>query len=180
MELHYTNETRRANGKADRISRGSTLAIFKKGVDSMTLAKLLTGGSTTTASVIWPIILGVFIAVLITYINKKTIGKLVDKLLCLPADNEENAVTLDEIGYGNKGALRYALRPTSTLSSIIKHTDDGRYYIPEDQQYRAEVVYTQSRLSPITLIVSAILLIVAGSTLLNVLPSIIETVKGIF
>ena len=92
----------------------------------MTLAKLLTGGNTTSASIIWSIILGVFIAVVITYINKKTIGKLVNKLLARPADSEENAVSLSDIGFESKGALRYALRPTSTLSSIIKRTDDGR------------------------------------------------------
>lgn len=146
----------------------------------MTLAKLLTGGNMTSASIIWSIIIGVFIAVVITYINKKTIGKLVDKLLSLPADSEENAVSLDDAGFGGKGSLRYALRPTSTLSNIIKHTEDNRYYIPEDRQYRAESVYTQSRLSVMTLIFSAIFLIIAGSALLNVLPTIIETVKGIF
>ncbi len=146
----------------------------------MTLAKLLTGGNITTASIIWSIIVGVFIAVVISFINKKTVGKLVDKLLALPADNEKNAVTLDEIGFGKKGALRYALRPSSTLSSIIKRTEDGRLYIPEDQQYRAEKVYTQNRLSILTLILSAIILVVAGSVLLNVLPSFIETVKGAF
>ena len=146
----------------------------------MTLAKLLTGGSTTSASIVWPIILGVFIAVVIAYVNKKTVGKLVDKLLSLPADNEENAVTLDGAGFGSKGSLRYALRPTSTLSNIIKHTEDGRYYIPEDQQYRAETLFTQSRLSVMTLIFSAIVLVIAGSVLLNVLPSIIEIFNGIF
>lgn len=146
----------------------------------MTLAKLLTGGNITTASIIWSIIIGVFIAVVISFINKKTIGKLVDKLLSLPADSEQNAVTLEEIGFGKKGSLRYALRPSSTLSSIIKKTEDGRLYIQEDQQYRAEKVYTQNRLSIFTLIFSAIILIVAGSVLLNFLPSIIETVKSAF
>jgi hypothetical protein len=146
----------------------------------MTLAKLLTGGNVTSASIIWSIIIGVFIAVVISYINKKTVGVLVNKLLALPADSEENAVTLDEIGFGNKGSLRYALRPSSTLSSIIKHTEDNRYYIPEDKQYRAEIIYTQNRLSVMTLILSAIFLIIAGSALLNVLPSIIETVKSLF
>ena len=146
----------------------------------MTLAKLLTAGNITTASIIWSIIIGVFIAVVISFINKKTIGKLVDKLLSLPADSEQNAVTLEEIGFGKKGSLRYALRPSSTLSSIIKKTEDGRLYIQEDQQYRAEKVYTQNRLSIFTLIFSAIILIVAGSVLLNFLPSIIETVKSAF
>ena len=146
----------------------------------MTLAKLLTGGNITTASIIWSMIIGVFIAVIIAFINKKTIGKLVDKLLALPADNEENAVTLDEIGFGKKGSLRYALRPSSTLSNIVKKTEDGRLYIPEDQQYRAEKVYTQNRLSVLTLVLSAIILIVAGSVLLNVLPDIVKIVKGAF
>jgi hypothetical protein len=146
----------------------------------MTLAKLLTGGNMTSASIVWSIILGVFIAVVITYINKKTIGKLVDKLLAFPADNGENAVSLDEIGFGGKGSLRYALRPSSTLSNIIKHTEDGRYYIPEDQQYRAETLFTQSRLSLLTLILSAAVLIIAGCSLLNVLPSIIEIFNGMF
>ena len=146
----------------------------------MTLAKLLTGGNMTSASIVWSIILGVFIAVVITYINKKTIGKLVNKLLALPADNGENAVSLDEIGFGGKGSLRYALRPSSTLSNIIKHTEDGRYYIPEDQQYRAETLFTQSRLSLLTLILSAAVLIIAGCSLLNVLPSIIEIFNGMF
>jgi TctA family transporter len=146
----------------------------------MTLAKLLTGGNTTSASIIWAIILGVFIAVVITYINKKTVGKLVNKLLALPADSEENAVTLDELGFGKNGSLRYALRPSSTLSNIIKHTEDGRYYIPEDQQYRAEIVYTQNRLSVMTLVISAVLLIVAGSALLNVLPSFVNMFKSVF
>ena len=146
----------------------------------MTLAKLLTGGNMTSASIVWSIILGVFIAVVITYINKKTIGKLVNKLLALPADNGEIAVSLDEIGFGGKGSLRYALRPSSTLSNIIKHTEDGRYYIPEDQQYRAETLFTQSRLSLLTLILSAAVLIIAGCSLLNVLPSIIEIFNGMF
>ena len=146
----------------------------------MTLAKLLTGGNTTSASIIWAIILGVFIAVVITYINKKTVGKLVNKLLALPADSEENAVTLDELGFEKNGSLRYALRPSSTLSNIIKHTEDGRYYIQEDQQYRAEIVYTQNRLSVMTLVISAVLLIVAGSALLNVLPSFVNMFKSVF
>ena len=146
----------------------------------MTLAKLLTGGNTTSASIIWAIILGVFIAVVITYINKKTVGKLVNKLLALPADSDENAVTLDELGFEKNGSLRYALRPSSTLSNIIKHTEDGRYYIPEDQQYRAEIVYTQNRLSAMTLVISAVLLIVAGSALLNVLPSFVNMFKSVF
>lgn len=133
-----------------------------------------------SASIIWAIILGVFIAVVITYINKKTVGRLVNKLLALPADSEENAVPLDDIGFGGKGALRYALRPTSTLSNVIKKTDDGRYYIPEDAQYRAEVQFTQDRLSVFTLVISAVFLIIAGSALLNVLPSFIDLFKGIF
>ncbi len=146
----------------------------------MNLAELLTGGNVAAASVIWPIMLGVFIAVVISYINKKTIGKLVNKLLALPADSEDNAVTLSEIGFDKKTSLKYALRPDSTLSNVIRSTSDGKYYIPEDQAYRAETVFTQDRLSLMTVIFAGILIIVAGTALLNVLPFVIETLGGIF
>ena len=146
----------------------------------MTLEKLLTGGSSATASVIWPMIIGVYIAIIIIFINKKTIGRLVKKLLSASADSEENAVSLKELGLEKKPSLRYALRPSSTLSNIIKRTEDERYYIPEDKSYRAESLYTQKRVTALTLIVPAILLTAAGIALLNALPGIISIISAVF
>ncbi len=146
----------------------------------MTLEKLLTGGSSATASVIWPMIIGVYIAIIIIFINKKTIGRLVKKLLSASADSEESAVSLKELGLEKKPSLRYALRPSSTLSNIIKRTEDERYYIPEDKSYRAESLYTQKRVTALTLIVPAILLTAAGIALLNALPGIISIISAVF
>ena len=146
----------------------------------MTLEKLLTGGSSGAASVIWPMIIGVYIAIIIIFINKKTIGRLVKKLLSASADSEESAVSLKELGLEKKFSLRYALRPNSTLSNIIKRTEDERYYIPEDKSYRAESLYTQKRVTALTLIVPAILLTAAGIALLNALPGIMSIISAVF
>ncbi len=146
----------------------------------MTLAELLTGGSVTAASVIWPIMIGVFLAILIAYFNKRSIGKLVQKLLAAPADSEENALSLSDMGLEKRSYIKYALRRGGTLSSIVKMTEDGRYYIPEEQGYRAETTYYPDRSSPLTLIIFGIILIAAGIGLLNVLPYVSEIIGGIF
>ncbi|MBR6771930.1 MAG: hypothetical protein IKM29_00915, partial [Clostridia bacterium] len=62
----------------------------------MNLAEFLTGGSVSAASVIWPMMIGVFLAVLIAYFNKRSIGRLVKKLLAAPADSEESALSLSD------------------------------------------------------------------------------------
>ncbi len=130
-------------------------------------------------AVVWPIILGVFIAVIISFINKKTIGKLVDKLLSLPADKEENAVTLDELGLGKSSALKYALRPSSTLSKIVLKTSDNRYYIPEDKAYRAETTFSAYKVRIWTVVIAAVLLVAAGIGLSKLLPYIMELISAI-
>ena len=146
----------------------------------MNLAKLLTGGNTTVASVIWPMIVGVFIAMLISYFNKKTIGRLVKKLLKSGAKSPETAKSLSELGFSEK-SFSYALRPSSTLSSlIIKDDSTSKLYIPEDKAYRAETTYSPDGTRVLTIILAAVLLIIAGIGLNNLVPYVIKLVSGLF
>lgn len=144
------------------------------------LAKFFTGGNITTASVIWPLMIGAFVAVVISHVNKRTVGKLVDKLLSAKADSEASAQSLTDLGMGKKSSLKYALRPSSTLSNIIKTTEDGRLYIPEDKAYRAETIFSPNSTSLKTVIFSAILFICAALGLLHLVPFIMKLVGGIF
>lgn len=147
----------------------------------MNLAKLLTGGSTTVASVVWPIIIGVFIAILVSHLNKKTVGRLVKKLLDAKADSPESAKSLSELGFGSKSFLKYALRPSSTLSTIILKEDSSeKYYIPEDKAYRAETTYSPDGSKTLTVVIALVLLIIAGVGLNNLIPYIIKLATGIF
>lgn len=144
------------------------------------LAKFFTGGNITTASVIWPLMIGAFVAVVISHINKKTVGKLVKKLLSANADSEASALSLNDLGMGKNSSLKYALRPSSTLSNIIKTTDDGRLYIPEDKAYRAETIFSPDSTSFKTVIFAAILFVGAALALLHLVPFVMKLVGGLF
>ena len=146
----------------------------------MNLAEFFTGGSLSAASVVWPMMIGVFLAVLIAYFNKRSIGKLVKKLLSAPADSEESALSLSDMGLEKKSYIKYSLRRGGTLSSIVKMTEDGRYYIPEDKGYRAETTYYPDRSSILTLIIFAVILVAAGIGVLNALPFVSDIIGGIF
>lgn len=144
------------------------------------LSKFLTGGNITTASVIWPLMIGAFIAVIVSHINKKTVGRLVKKLLSAKADSEASALSLNDLGMSKKSFLKYALRPSSTLSNIIKTAEDGRLYIPEDKAYRAETTFSPDSTSTKTVIFAAIVFISAGIGLLHLVPYVIKLIGGIF
>lgn len=148
----------------------------------MNLTELLTGGNAGTASILWPLMLGVFLAVVISYLNKRTTGKLVKALLEKKAESEETALPLTELGF-KKQSFRYALRKTSTLRSIIKEANSEedsapRYYIPQESSYRAEVLYKPDGASPLTLIFVALGLIAITIFLLNVIPELTQMLKN--
>ena len=146
----------------------------------MTLAKLFTGSNTTLASIIWPLILGAFVAIVVSIINKRNVRKLVKKLLEADASTPESAISLEEAGLQRNGYLRYATRPTSTLTSIISVTDDKKLYISDEKSFRAETTYISDRASTITIIVAAVLLIAAGVLMNNMVPKLIGLAEKLF
>jgi hypothetical protein len=146
----------------------------------MNLARFFTGSDTTVASIVWPIVLGAFIAVVIGIINKRTIGKLIKKLLEAGANSPENAISLEECGLSKNGYLRYATRSTSTLMNLISATDDKKLYISEEKSFRAETTYVSDRASLKVIIAAAIILIAAGILLNNVAPKLISFATEIF
>ena len=147
----------------------------------MNLSKLLTGGNVTIASVVWPLMIGIFAAVVISVINKKTVGQLVKRLLKAEATCPENAKSLKELGFNEKGFLRYALRDTSTLSTlVVKNEENGGYYIPSDKAFRAENTYVSDRVTYLSIIIAAVIFIAAGIGLNNVIPKLIDFAMGIF
>lgn len=151
-----------------------------KGVDTMTLAKLLTGSDTTVASIVWPLVIGAFISVVISLVNKRTVGKLIKKLIELKATTPESAISLEEAGLSKNGYLRYATRPTSTLMNLISITDDKKLYISEEKSFRAETTYVSDRASYVTIIVAAVIFIAAGILMNNVIPKLIGFAVDIF
>ena len=57
----------------------------------MNLAKLLTGSDVTVASVVWPLVIGAFLAVAIAVINKMAVGRVVKALISAKASSPPRA-----------------------------------------------------------------------------------------
>lgn len=145
----------------------------------MNLTKLLTGGNTAVASIVWPLMCGVFLALIIVYINKKTVGRFVKALLEVKANTADTSKSLEELDLAKKRFLAYALRSQSTLSNLVRkasvETDaPARYYIPEELSFRAETFYKDDRFSPMTIVIGAISFLAVSLLLVNVVPELLQ------
>ncbi|MBE6637769.1 MAG: hypothetical protein E7618_08225 [Ruminococcaceae bacterium] len=163
-------------------------------------SELFTGGETTLASILWPMAFGVILAACVIFFNKQTLGKLVQRLLEDKIDSERNAKSLRELGIKETVFLRMALKPGSTFRKIVKlapprekdpeaeddafdsdtpaSPEENRYYIPEENAYRAEVTYTPDGSSVLTLVIIAIMFIALTVILLAVIPKIVAWISG--
>jgi hypothetical protein len=131
----------------------------------------------TVGSILWPLMVGVIIAAFVVLFHKKTLGKLVKKLFDEGAKTEATAKSLAELGLEKNKFLRYALRPDSTLRKIIDATEvDGelRYYITEDNAYRAEVTYNPDGSSVLTIVIAIVMFIGMTVILMTVIPDLIQ------
>ena len=143
-----------------------------------------TGADMTLASVIWPLIAGVVIAVIVVFVVKRTTGRLVKALLDQKADSPETAKTLGELGFDRKPALRYSLRPNATLRKLVMTvpadgegkpiTGETRLYIPEDKAYRAETSYNPDGTSLLLLLLLVLMLLLAAAAVMTLVPLLVE------
>ena len=151
----------------------------------MNLTELLTGGNTTLASVLWPMIAGVILAACLVFFNKQTLGKLVKALFDAKANSPETAKSLKELGLDKHRLLRLALRPDTTLRKVVyaveqKEGEEIRYYIPEDRAYRAEVTYNPDGSSVMTLLIAAVAFIAVAVILMSVVPDLVKMFSAAF
>ncbi len=149
----------------------------------MNLSDLLTGGNTTLASILWPLVAGVILAACAVFFNKQTVGKFVKKLFDVQAINEESAKSLAELGFEKNALVKFALRTGSTLRKVIRVAPvDGeeqtaaqeRYYIPDECAYRAEVTYNPDGSSVLTIVIAIIMFIGMTVILMTVIPDLIQ------
>jgi hypothetical protein len=137
----------------------------------------------TVGSILWPLMVGVIIAAFVVLFHKKTLGKLVKKLFDEGAKTEATAKSLAELGLEKNKFLRYALRPDSTLRKIIDATEvngELRYYIAEDNAYRAEVTYNPDGSSVLTVAIAILLILIVASVMLILIPDLIQMFKNAY
>ncbi len=99
--------------------------------------------SSSPTLIIWSVFLGVSIALVASWYNRRVLGKLVEKLIALGADSPSNAKTLKEAGCGNNLFLRFSLRKGSALRKTVKSEDGMTFYIPADKADGASFRYAR-------------------------------------
>ncbi|MBQ0101238.1 MAG: hypothetical protein KBT31_00380 [Firmicutes bacterium] len=125
--------------------------------------------------IILPILLGVFIAIIITYVNKAKYGKFLKAIRKIGADSEENAVKPEDLGVEVPGSiLRQIDKGGYGVGKMVKKTEDGRLYMPVDMQVRSETVYGTKELHPVAGLLILLAFILLFVLLLRFFPMVME------
>ena len=132
---------------------------------------------------------GAVIALLMAYFNKRAVGGFVRALLKKGCADEASAMTLAELGYGKAVYLHAALKnPDSGLRRVISVVDKEdristdelkqlRFYVAEDDRYRAEVRYDGKNNTLPVVIISAAALAGVACICIKYIPKLLELFK---
>lgn len=139
---------------------------------------------TTLNIVIWSLYIGFLIGIAITVSNRLVLGGLIKKLVDRKANTEGGALTIGEIGCSNF-LVRTALRSGGTLRRIVRMVGDteekrrredfskARFYIPEENVRRAEVIYGLNGTSLASILLSVFAFLVVVFLSFVIVPNLI-------
>lgn len=139
--------------------------------------------------------IGAALAAAATLYSKRYLGGLVRDLIRAGALSPESAKTLPQLGRkGSSPFMRFSLRAASTFRKTVRSENAGdklpelssaRFYIPEEQRYRAETRYRRKGTDGVSLIFALILLALCAALvifltpeLLTMLDNLITQIKG--
>lgn len=159
------------------------------------MALFTTPTTTSMEMVIWCMYIGLMLASVYMYYQKKVHGTFVRKLLEMGANDLDSAKTLHELGYSAHTPIRSALSSNSALRKLVWEAGDNyveneagvkisaretpmdvntaRFYIPEDNRIRAEIRYAQKGSDIFMLIITALVFLMIAVLAVNYLPTLL-------
>lgn len=125
--------------------------------------------------VIWSLFIGLGIATVYLFYNRKVLGKLVRKLIEIDACSPESAIPLEKIDYKMNAALKHSLRKGSLFAETVMVNNKGNYYINPERLDKAKSEYKNEGTSIFVLMLS--LIILAGIALIStyLFPQVIDS-----
>jgi uncharacterized membrane protein YraQ (UPF0718 family) len=139
----------------------------------------------STVLSIWSIILGIVLALFISFYNRKVAGSFFRSVIANEAFDEESAKTLDELHQRENDAVIRKLESSSMYRDIVviigengeeepKHgkitiTEDTKFYIPEENRAQVRNRWGETNENVIVLIAGVIGMIILGVLLTIVL-----------
>ena len=123
---------------------------------------------------IWAFAAGILLAAVYMLYQKSVPGSVVRAVLAGEALSEESAKTAAELGITGRLAQR-ELKRNVTLKRMIHRVEaegrETRYFIPEEEKYRAELRYEREGKNPIvTFVLMAVMTFVFALLLIRLLP----------
>lgn len=154
--------------------------------------------TTSMDMVIWCMFIGLMLATIFMYYQKRVIGAFVRKLLSSDATDQASAKTLSELGYARNYSIRSALRGGGALRKLVWENGDNyvenesgikysarqtpmdintaRFYIPEDNRIRAELRYSAKGSDIFMLIITAVVSLMIAYLAATYLPDLLNLV----
>lgn len=151
----------------------------------MNFETLWTEYNSSLEKVILSFLIGAVIASVMILYNKRAVGGFVRALLKKGAADETTAVTLAEAGYSRAAFIFASLKnPDSVLRRVVSVTGskekinsnelkNARFYISEDNRYKAESRYDGKNTSIPVLILTVIALTVVAYLCIKYIPQLI-------
>ena len=143
------------------------------------ISELLAGAGNGITLILVCVYIGFLAACVLALYEKRVKGAFVRELLRRDATSPEKALTLRELGYDKKRAIRSALRGRAGFAGIVYEAEEevefdredhalpifrerfdaekARFYIPEPLKYRADVRYEQKGTHVMALVLAAVI-----------------------
>ena len=140
---------------------------------------------TTLNLIVWSLFIGFMIGIAVTIYNKFVLGTLVRELIERGAHTEEAALTAAEVGCANP-FIRFALRESSSFRRVVRMKGDtetelskesfktARYFIPDENVHRAEVIYGGSGTTVVSILLSVLACLIVAFVSFIVVPDLIQ------
>ena len=159
--------------------------IFQAQTENYENISLSASTGQTIKNVIIGLAFGTVFAAILAYYTRAVQGKFVRELLKRECFSPETAITLRECGFFCSPSIRQELLRNGALSRIARCTEENsadtpidfltaRFYIAEDDKYRAEFRYSKNGAHVTHLLLTAVIGIVAAVLLIKGLPAILN------
>lgn len=152
--------------------------------------------TTSMELVIWCMFIGLMLAAIYMFYQKKVIGAFVRALLGTGASDQDSAKTLKELGFEGNLPVRSALRGSGVLRKLVWETGDNyienedgvkysarqtpmdvntaRFYINEENRVRAELRYNEKGSDIFMLIITGLVFLMIAYLAVEYLPDLLN------
>lgn len=140
---------------------------------------------TTLNIIVWSLYIGFLIGIGVTVYNRCVLGSLIRRLIARQAFTESDALTVAEVGCANP-MIKFALRGNGTLRRVVYMVGDtpetrkredfntAKFYIPDENVHRAEVVYGNAGTNFISILLSVLAFLIVVMISFFVIPDLIQ------